>query len=134
MKNIFFYPAIFQNEDIGYSAIIPDIPGCMTQGDSLGETLDMIQEAIGLMLEETEPSDYPAPSLPENIQTEKGQFVMMVSFNKLEYDKKYHSRSITKTLSIPEWLNTAALKRNINFSNVLQNALIRELNIENNLS
>lgn len=106
----------------------------MTQGDSLGETLDMIQEAIGLMLEETEPSDYPASSLPENIQTEKGQFVMMVSFNKLEYDKKYHSRSIKKTLSIPEWLNTAALKRNINFSNVLQNALIRELNIENNLS
>ena len=72
--------------------------------------------------------------LAENIQTEKGQFVMMVSFNKLEYDKKYHSRSIKKTLSIPEWLNTAALKRNINFSNVLQNALIRELNIENNLS
>jgi hypothetical protein len=54
---------------------------------------------------------------------------MMVPFDKLAYDKKYNSKSVKKTLSIPAWLNAMALKKNLNFSNILQNALMRELNV-----
>ena len=34
------------------------------------------------------------------------------------------TKPVKKTLTIPEWLNTAAEKRHINFSSVLQQALI----------
>jgi hypothetical protein len=37
---------------------------------------------------------------------------------------KKNTRAVKKTLTIPEWLNTEAEKRHINFSSVLQQALI----------
>ena len=36
-----------------------------------------------------------------------------------------------KTLSIPAWLNTIAEKEGVNFSQLLQKALIETLNIDN---
>lgn len=129
MSHIVFYPAIFQVETQGYSVFIPDIPGCMTQGDTMEEALAMAQEAIGLMLEDVAPADYPAASLPQALALEKDQFALMVPFDKLAYDKKYNQRSVKKTLSLPKWLDTLAKERNINFSNLLQNALLRELGL-----
>lgn len=129
MSSKYFYPAIFEPEEVGFSVFVPDIPGCMTQGDSLDEALDMVQDAIGLMLENVDEADYPSASEPSTVEHTSKQFIMMVPFDKLAYDKKYNSKSVKKTLSIPAWLNSLALKKNINFSNVLQNALMRELNI-----
>lgn len=130
MSHRFFYPAIFEPEDIGYSFYVPDIAGCMTQGDTMEEALDMVQEAIGLMLEDKHPNQYPKPSNPKDVEVTGNQFVMMVEFDKLAYDRKYNAKAVKKTLSIPAWLNSAAKEHNINFSNVLQNALIQELHIK----
>ncbi len=129
MSTKFFYPAIFEPEDIGFSVYVPDIAGCMTQGDTLDEALDMVQDAIGLMLEGLDEQAYPVPSSPSDMAPEGKSFVMMVPFDKLAYDKKYNSKSVKKTLSIPAWLNNMAIKKNLNFSNILQNALMRELNV-----
>ncbi len=52
---------------------------------------------------------------------------MMVAFDKLAYDKKYNAKAVKKTLSIPAWLNNMAIDNDINFSNLLQRALINEL-------
>lgn len=130
MSHKFFYPAIFEPEDVGYSVYVPDIPGCMTQGDTMEEALNMVQEVIGLMLEDKKPNQYPSPSNPKDVTTTGNQFVMMVEFDKLAYDRKYNAKAVKKTLSIPAWLNNAAKEHNINFSNVLQNALIQELHIK----
>lgn len=129
MKKIYFYPAIFQVEEDGYSVFVPDIPGCMTQGDTMEEALAMVQEAIGLMLEDVAPADYPAASLPQDLVLEKDQFALMVPFDKLTYDKKYNAKAVKKTLSVPKWLDTLATEHNVNFSNILQNALMHELGV-----
>ena len=129
MKKIYFYPAIFQVEEDGYSVFVPDIPGCMTQGDTMEEALAMVQEAIGLMLEDVAPADYPAASLPQDLVLEKDQFALMVPFDKLAYDKRYNAKAVKKTLSVPKWLDTLATEHNVNFSNILQNALMRELGV-----
>ena len=129
MKKIYFYPAIFQVEEDGYSVFVPDIPGCMTQGDTMEEALAMVQEAIGLMLEDVAPADYPAASLPQDLVLEKDQFALMVPFDKLAYDKKYNAKAVKKTLSVPTWLDTLATEHNVNFSNILQNALMHELGV-----
>ena len=57
------------------------------------------------------------------------QFVMLVAFDKLAYDRKYNAKAVKKTLSIPAWLNNMAMEQNINFSNVLQKALMNELGL-----
>ena len=56
---------------------------------------------------------------------------MFIEYDSLEYAKKYKTKAVKKTLSIPEWLNDLALKQNINFSSVLQEALINKLEDDN---
>ena len=51
------------------------------------------------------------------------------SFDMAAYRRKHCSRAVKKTLSIPEWLNEAAVKAGINFSQVLQEALIEKMNL-----
>lgn len=127
MKNI-FYPAVFHPEEVGFSVTIPDIAGCFTQGDTMDEAVEMAQDAISLMLEDAK--EYPEPSAPSAIRTEDGDFVAMIPFNWVDYKRRNDSRSVKKTLTIPSWLNEAAEAAHINFSGVLQDALVVKLNIQ----
>ena len=43
------------------------------------------------------------------------------------YKKRTGLRAVKETLSIPEWLNEAALELDLNFSQVLQESLISKL-------
>ena len=45
------------------------------------------------------------------------------------YAKEHFEKSVKKTLTIPAWLNTAALEKNVNFSKILQEALKKELHL-----
>lgn len=51
----------------------------------------------------------------------------MVSVDVPAYAKEHFERSVKKTLTIPAWLNKAALEQGINFSQVLQEALIAKI-------
>ncbi|MBM3294472.1 MAG: type II toxin-antitoxin system HicB family antitoxin [Candidatus Aminicenantes bacterium] len=39
------------SEDGGYTAIVPSLPGCVSEGDSKEEALAKVREAIALYLE-----------------------------------------------------------------------------------
>ncbi|MBD1218747.1 MAG: type II toxin-antitoxin system HicB family antitoxin [Anabaena sp. CoA2_C59] len=46
------YPmSIYPEEDGGYTVMIPDLPGCMSQGDNLEEAIENINEARELWIE-----------------------------------------------------------------------------------
>ena len=81
MSHRFFYLAIFEPEDIGFSVYIPDIPGCMTQGDTMEEAMHMAQDAIELMLEDKSPNQYPKPSTPEELEITDRQFIKIIQFD-----------------------------------------------------
>lgn len=133
MQKELFYPAIFQLEDNGsYSVFFPDVPGCNTCGDDMEDAYAMAFDALGLMLEymEDNKKPLPTPSTPGSIALENGQFVVVIRFDMMEYKKKTSSKAVKKTLSIPEWLNEEALARNINFSQVLQDALMQKIGIQ----
>jgi hypothetical protein len=57
----------------------------------------------------------------------KGAFVNLVSVDVASYAKANFERSVKKTLTIPAWLNKAALDQGINFSQVLQEALLAKV-------
>lgn len=124
-----FYPVIFTKEDVGYSAAAVDLDGCFSEGDTFGEAYTNIQDAIGLYLEDLE--EYPSPSNPESISHDlgEGKFMCVVEFDQTEYKKRNYTKSVKKTLTIPEWLNEEAEKQHINFSGVLQDALKSKLDM-----
>ena len=55
--------------------------------------------------------------------------LVIVEFDMAEYLKRNCSRTVKKTLTIPEWLNEAAIREHINFSQILQEALMVKLGI-----
>lgn len=127
--NKLFYPAIFHKaEEGGFWVSFPDIPECLTEGDDMAQAYEMAVDALGLSLSTTEENKetISPPSDPDKITVEEG-FLVVIEFDMLAYKKRTNSRAVKKTLSIPEWLNEEATAMGINFSQVLQEALLNKL-------
>ena len=129
MKKL-FYPAIFETEDNGFSVYFPDLQGCNSCGDTLEEAYQMAAESLGLMISylRDEKKELPAPSNPTNIKVEGNQVIVIVELDYMEYLKKHESKAVKKTLTIPSWLNEEAISAGVNFSQILQEALMLKLN------
>lgn len=129
----YIYPALFCPEkDGGFYVYFPDISGCYSQGETLSEALEMATDALNLLLWEKEErkEKIPDPSYPNTIKAKNEKdFIAMISADTTEYRRKNDKKAVKKTLSIPRWLNTMAIEKNINFSNVLQKALMKELEL-----
>ena len=91
MATKLIYPAVFHpEEDGGYSVDFPDLLGCVTEGDTLSEAVDMAEDALGIYLyslkEDKEP--YPEPSNPADIEVEGRDFVSLVEYDEVAYLKR----------------------------------------------
>ena len=129
------YPAVFSplEESNGYCVTFPDLPGCVTQGDSLFNAIEMaVDAASGWVLDEIEDGkEIPKASKITDIRVEgSDDFVNAVVLDMDSYSEKYGSKAIRKNCTIPAWLNTIAEKNNVNFSAVLQSALIEKLGLQ----
>ncbi|CCX58814.1 putative uncharacterized protein [Blautia hydrogenotrophica CAG:147] len=127
--NKLFYPAVFHKaEEGGFWISFPDFPECLTEGDDMQEAYEMAVEALGLVLtgRAEEKEEIPKPTEVDQISVDDGVLVI-VEFDMMEYQRKHNSRAVKKTLSIPEWLNDAAIKAGVNFSQVLQEALMEKV-------
>ena len=130
--NRLFYPAVFHTaEEGGFWVTFPDIPECMTQGDNMQEAYEIAVDALGLSLtsREAEKEEIPKASSLDEVDAEDGTLVI-VEFDMAEYRRRNSSRAVKKTLSIPEWLNEAAVREGVNFSQILQEALMSKLGIQ----
>lgn len=126
----YVYPAIFTpEEDSGFSIDFPDLEGCHTCGDSLEDGIEMAQDALALVLYgyEKDGRAIPAPSDLSALPTSNGAFANFIACDTMAYRKMYNNRAVKKTLTIPEWLNEAASAMGLNFSQVLQEALLLKI-------
>lgn len=133
------YPACFLKEENGYSVIFPDLNYLSTCGDSLEEAFALAVDCLAGYLywlkqeNETAPppsglSEIDIKDVMRELEVESEEaFVNMVTVEVNEYAKIHFEKAVKKTLTIPAWLNKMALERNINFSQVLQEALKERL-------
>ena len=125
------YPACFYEEKVGYSVVFPDLPGCITQGETLEEAMEMAEEAacgwLLLSLERGEELPKSSKINEVKINNKDGKsFVNYVLLDIGSFSEKYSEKKyIKKTLTLPYWLNEIAEKKGINFSKTLQDALLR---------
>lgn len=122
---LFVYPAIFHKEDNAYWVEFPDLVGCHTYGSSIPETMEAAQEALTgylLTLLEQDTSITP-PSDISDFHVENG-FVSLVSCHINQYKD---TKAVKKTLTIPSWMNERAMAMGVNFSQVLQEALLSKI-------
>lgn len=129
MKKL-FYPALFRiSEEGDFTVLFPDIPECLAQGSDLTQAYEMAVEALGLALAiyDRERKSLPLSSDPRAISPEKNAFLVVIEFDMLAYKRRTGSRAVKKTLSIPQWMNEAAMAMDLNFSQVLQEALLTRI-------
>lgn len=130
MKTKIVYPAIFTYDKEANCYLVDFIDfNCSTFGETVQEAFFMAEEAMGLYFEDER--EYPTPTENYNdIKLEENQFVSLIGVDMVEYYKRNSNKSVKKTLTIPEWLNVLAENENINFSQLLQEALKDKLIID----
>jgi len=125
-----FYPAVFHEaEEGGFWITFPDFPECFSQGESMEEAYEMALDALGLCISDREKEKLalPVPTSPTGVCTGVGEAVVIMEFDLDAYRRKHNSKAVKKTLTIPEWLNEEAVALEINFSQVLQEALLQKI-------
>lgn len=123
------YPAILtpcENKE-GYTIEIPDLKGCVSEGDTLEDAISMGTDAAsGYIISEIEEGKtLPKPTKQSNLKLKKNQLTNLVICDTDVYDEKYSSKIIRKNVSIPAYLNTYGELHNINFSKLLKDAIMK---------
>lgn len=127
------YPAILSPipNDGGYAARVPDVDGCITTGINIQDTLDNIRDALAACICTLE--DYnqpiPEPSAPENIHHGEESIIALLDVDTLKYREETDTRAVRKNVSMPAWLLNMADTHGINCSQVLQEALKKQLGL-----
>lgn len=133
MKKVerYFYPAVFTYENGQEIAVVfPDLD-CATSGENDDDALLSARELLGIVLfgMEEDGEEIPKPTPLSKIKTEENERSVLIDVYMPSVRMAQVNKSVNRTVTLPAWLNTAALERNINFSQVLQDALKAQLHI-----
>ncbi len=127
MKNIVYYPAIFRKEDVGFSVEFIDVPGAITQGDDLKEAFDMAKDVLYLIILDYI-NDLPKPTMDfKSIELNEGDFISIIELDIEQYGKENSNKTVSTTVTMPEYLKEIAENIGINYSQLLQRSIKKEL-------
>lgn len=134
------YPVFIAQAEEDYLVYVPDFE-IYTEGKNIPDAIEMARDAIGLAGIDYEDdgkvlpvaSDYDKALAKAREDTEIFDYsqglLSMVDVDFAEYRKKHDNRMVKKNCTIPYYLNVAAEKEGINFSKILQEALMTRLGV-----
>jgi len=101
------YPAVFEEGTNGaYSVFFPDVPGCISAGDTFEEALAMAKEALSLHLSEMINDNDPAPVIDlSNAKKEaEGCLMVMVEPNPAIVSRRTKKHAVRINITLPQML------------------------------
>ena len=133
MKKVdrYIYPAIFTYEPGQEIAVVfPDLD-VATSGVNDSDALTSARELLGITLFglEEDGESIPFPTPLSDISLESNEHAGLVDVYMPSIRLANENKSVNRTVTLPAWLNAAALEHNVNFSQVLQDALKSQLNL-----
>ena len=138
MKNV--YPVFFTKTDTVVLVEVPDLE-ILTEGTDMSDAMEMAGDAIELkcVSMEDDGTEIPLPSEINDLDVNNGIFaeegatvISFVDIDSGEYRRKIDTKTVRKNVTIPGWLNYEAEHAGINVSKVLQEALMKVLNVQRN--
>jgi len=126
----FVYPACFYPcEEGGFTVTIPDLPGAVTEGDTLDEAMaNAMACACGWILEELDADrEAPSPSSIDSIECDEPNGIKSYLFVDLDAFGIVYGKNVRKNVTLPAWLNIRAERAKVNYSEVLREALEKKL-------
>ncbi len=130
-KDRYYYPAVFTYEDGQEIAVVfPDLD-VATSGINDQDALVSARECLGIALLglEDDGDPIPEPSALSDLEVDSNERAVLVDVFMPSIRMANVNKSVNRTVTLPAWLNAAALENNINFSQVLQDALKAQLGL-----
>ena len=127
----YFYPAVFTYEPGQEIAVVfPDLD-VATSGTDEDDALLSARELLGITMQglEEDGEEIPTPTPLPNVAVQENERVVLVDVYMPSIRMAQVNRSVSRTVTLPAWLNSAALERGVNFSQVLQDALKQQLGL-----
>lgn len=138
MNEIVTYPAIFSFNTDGISVSFPDLPGCLSCAENSSEAVYMARDALSLRLWSDECDKIPFPTPSDPLKLKEGlrpnEIVELVDVDMGVVRAKHSGRSANKMVTMPEWLLNQGKDAGINFSQLMQEALMEKLGIRRELN
>lgn len=133
MKKVerYFYPAVFTYAPGQEIAVdFPDL-GTATSGTNEDDALMSARELLGCVLYglEEDGEEIPAPTPLSDMKTKENEWAVLIDVYMPSIRMAQVNRSVNRTVTLPAWLNAVALEHNVNFSQVLQDALKAQLHL-----
>jgi predicted RNase H-like HicB family nuclease len=137
LKDKYVFPAYFcyyENGNIGI--VFPDLPGCVSQGNNDEDALRMAKEALTFHLwgMEEDSDEIPEPTTARDLRPESDQTVVLIEAFMPAFRERMNNKAITKTVTIPRWLELEAKAASLNYSQVLQDGLMERLGIKREIN
>lgn len=131
MKRVdrYFYPAIFTYEEDQEIAVeFPDL-NVATSGVNDDDALLSARELLGTVMFglEEDGETIPEPTRLSEIALVQNERAVLIDVYMPSVRMANITRSVNRTVTLPAWLNAAALELNVNFSQVLQEALLQKV-------
>lgn len=127
----YFYPAVFTYEAGKEIAVVfPDLD-VATSGVNENDALLSARELLGCVMFglEQDGEPIPEPTALSDLKAEANERVVLVDAYMPSVRMAQINKAVNRTITLPAWLNAAALERNINFSQVLQDALKAQIGL-----
>ena len=131
-SDYYCYPAIVTfYDDGGTETYFPDLD-VYTCNDDDTNLVGYAKELLYLTMNglEEDGEEIPVPTPLNELELEENEKSILVEVFMPPFRLRNKNKSVKKTLSIPAWINEMAMEYDINFSQVLQDGLKKELNIK----
>lgn len=131
-KDVYVYPAILTQYEDSIGITFPDLPGCVSNANTIDEAIKCSKEALALHIYGMEEDNFeiPQPSSIDKLNLEKNQIPLLVDVCMPLYREAIANATTKTTVTMPQWLKTLAEDNKINFSQVLQAALKDKLGLK----
>ena len=136
MRKLSFLAVFEPGEDTEYSVYFPDLPGCISCGDDFEKAQQNAVEALNLHIYGLEKDGDPIPT-PAKVpaidpETAIGYLVSPITVYPDMFKVEKNNRAVKTNTTIPAWLKEMAEAKGVNYSQVLQTALMEILGVSTN--
>ena len=131
MMNLTYLAVLEPGTDGSYSAFFPDLPGCYSYGKDLDEAQRMATEAASLHVYglEQDKEEIPVPSVVLSKEDTEGNVIMPVTIHPDLFRMKKDNERVKTNTTLPAWLKRIAEEQKVNYSRILEGALIDYLKL-----
>lgn len=127
----YLYPAVFTYEEGQEIAVVfPDLD-VATSGVDEADAMKSAKELLGIVLMgmEEDGEEIPAARSLSELEIESNERSVLVEVYMPTIRYANVNKAVSRTITLPAWLNAMAVEKGVNFSQILQKGLKQEFGI-----